>query len=137
MEIGQSVEIKIITAARALAADAAILVLAFIVVPIVATPYVFSAILIPFLILSLAAIGLNILTGYAGQFFAWFHFLDPHDKYQPHAGIPSWGSTTRDLYGTFGYPETYIIDANGVLRRKFIGPVDWTKPEIIEYLQKL
>ena len=33
----------------------------------VATPYVFSAILIPFLILSLAALGLNILTGYAGQ----------------------------------------------------------------------
>ncbi len=44
---------------------------------------------------------------------------------------------SSDLYGTFGYPETYIIDANGVLRRKFIGPVDWTKPEIIEYLQKL
>jgi cytochrome c biogenesis protein CcmG, thiol:disulfide interchange protein DsbE len=41
------------------------------------------------------------------------------------------------LYGTFVYPETYIIDAKGVLRRKFIGPVDWTKPEIIEYLQKL
>jgi len=44
---------------------------------------------------------------------------------------------SSDLYGTFGYPETYIIDAKGVLRRKFIGPVDWTKPEIIEYLQKL
>src|SRR5712671_402623 len=40
---------------------------------------------------------------------------------------------SSDLYGTFGYPETYIIDANGVLRRKFIGPVDWTKPEIIEF----
>ena len=46
---------------------AAILVVAFAVVPFVATPYVFSAILIPFLILSLAAIGLNILTGYCGQ----------------------------------------------------------------------
>lgn len=31
------------------------------------SPYVFSAILIPFLIFSLAALGLNILTGYAGQ----------------------------------------------------------------------
>src|SRR5881394_1302763 len=40
---------------------------AFIVVPFGATPYLFSAILIPFLILSLAALGLNILTGYAGQ----------------------------------------------------------------------
>ena len=46
---------------------AVMLVLAFVVVPLVASPYVFSAILIPFLILSLAALGLNILTGYAGQ----------------------------------------------------------------------
>jgi len=48
-------------------AVAVLLVVAFAVVPFVATPYLFSAILIPFLILSLAAIGLNILTGYAGQ----------------------------------------------------------------------
>jgi cytochrome c biogenesis protein CcmG, thiol:disulfide interchange protein DsbE len=41
------------------------------------------------------------------------------------------------LYGSFRYPETYVIDANGILRRKFIGPVEWTKPEIIDYLTKL
>jgi len=46
---------------------AVILALAFVVVPLTATPYLFSAILIPFLILSLATLGLNILTGYAGQ----------------------------------------------------------------------
>ena len=46
---------------------AVILALAFIAVPLLASPYTFSAILIPFLIFSLAAIGLNILTGYAGQ----------------------------------------------------------------------
>ena len=45
----------------------AILLVAFIGVPLFASPYLFSAILIPFLILSLAALGLNILTGYAGQ----------------------------------------------------------------------
>jgi branched-chain amino acid transport system permease protein len=44
-----------------------LLATAFFVVPLVATPYLFSAILIPFLIFSLAALGLNILTGYAGQ----------------------------------------------------------------------
>jgi branched-chain amino acid transport system permease protein len=44
-----------------------ILALAFVVIPRTASPYFFSAILIPFLIFSLAAIGLNILTGYAGQ----------------------------------------------------------------------
>ncbi|MFT4267430.1 MAG: branched-chain amino acid ABC transporter permease [Xenophilus sp.] len=43
------------------------LALAFGLVPLVATDYWFDAILIPFLALSLAAVGLNLLTGYAGQ----------------------------------------------------------------------
>ncbi len=43
------------------------LVFAFGVVPFVGTEYLFRAILVPFLILSLAAIGLNILVGYCGQ----------------------------------------------------------------------
>jgi cytochrome c biogenesis protein CcmG, thiol:disulfide interchange protein DsbE len=41
------------------------------------------------------------------------------------------------LYGTFGWPESYVIDRKGVIRRKFIGPVDWTSPEITEYLSRL
>ncbi len=41
------------------------------------------------------------------------------------------------LYGTTGWPETYIIDRNGVLRRKFVGPVDWTDPQIVQYLTSL
>jgi branched-chain amino acid transport system permease protein len=45
----------------------AIVVFAFVVVPLIGNQYWFSAILIPFLIFSLAALGLNILTGYAGQ----------------------------------------------------------------------
>ncbi len=44
---------------------------------------------------------------------------------------------SNSLYGTFKFPETYIIDRNGVVRRKFIGPVDWTEPDVIEYLGKL
>ena len=31
-------------------------------------------------------------------FFAWFHFLDPHDQYMPHAGIGPYGKTARDKY---------------------------------------
>ena len=46
---------------------ALILAAAFVVLPIIGNDYWFGAILIPFLILSLAALGLNILTGYAGQ----------------------------------------------------------------------
>ena len=40
---------------------------AFLVVPFVVSDYVFLSLLIPFLILTLAAIGLNILVGYCGQ----------------------------------------------------------------------
>ena len=41
------------------------------------------------------------------------------------------------LYGTFGWPESYVIDRNGVIRRKFIGAVDWSSPEVTDYLSKL
>lgn len=44
-----------------------LLAAAFIVVPFIGNDYWFSAILIPFLVLSLAGLGLNLLTGYAGQ----------------------------------------------------------------------
>ncbi len=44
---------------------------------------------------------------------------------------------TPQLYGTHGWPETFIIDRQGVIRRKFIGAVDWTEPEITDYLNKL
>ncbi len=46
---------------------AAILIAAFVAVPLFGNEYWFVAILIPFLIFALAALGLNILTGYAGQ----------------------------------------------------------------------
>ena len=48
-------------------AAALLLLVAYVVVPVYATDYWFSAVLIPFLVLSLAALGLNLLTGYAGQ----------------------------------------------------------------------
>ena len=44
-----------------------LLVIAFFVIPVFATDYWLQAILIPFLIFSLASLGLNLLTGYAGQ----------------------------------------------------------------------
>ena len=44
---------------------------------------------------------------------------------------------TNSLYGTFKFPETYIIDRNGVVRRKFIGAVDWTAPDVMDFLSKL
>lgn len=45
----------------------ALMLAAAVAVPLLASPYLLSAILIPFLIFALAALGLNILTGYCGQ----------------------------------------------------------------------
>jgi branched-chain amino acid transport system permease protein len=45
----------------------ALLAVAFLVVPFVASEYVYRAVLIPVVILALAAIGLNVLMGYCGQ----------------------------------------------------------------------
>jgi cytochrome c biogenesis protein CcmG/thiol:disulfide interchange protein DsbE len=41
------------------------------------------------------------------------------------------------LYGSFKFPETYVIDRNGVMQRKFIGAVEWTSPTITDWLGKL
>ncbi|TMH23234.1 MAG: branched-chain amino acid ABC transporter permease [Betaproteobacteria bacterium] len=48
-------------------AVAILLVVAFLVVPLIANEYWLSAILVPLLIFALATLGLNLLTGYAGQ----------------------------------------------------------------------
>jgi len=44
---------------------------------------------------------------------------------------------SSSLYGTFAYPESYLIDKDGKIQRKFIGAVEWTSPELIEYFAKL
>jgi cytochrome c biogenesis protein CcmG, thiol:disulfide interchange protein DsbE len=41
------------------------------------------------------------------------------------------------LFHTEMWPETYAIDRNGVIRRKFVGAQDWTSPEIQSFLKSL
>lgn len=43
----------------------------------------------------------------------------------------------QHLYGTIQLPETYIIDREGVLRRKFVNSVDWNSPEVMQFLGSL
>ncbi len=40
-------------------------------------------------------------------------------------------------YGTFKFPETYIIDNQGKVLRKIIGPTNWMDPEMVRYIQSL
>ena len=41
------------------------------------------------------------------------------------------------MYGTSGWPESYIIDRQGVLRRKIVGPINWDSPEVMQFLSRL
>jgi len=58
------------------------------------------------------------------------HHVDLVSLRDPSARIPH-------LYGTVKIPETYIIDRDGVLRRKFVNAQNWASPEILDYLTKL
>jgi choline-sulfatase len=33
-----------------------------------------------------------------GRFFAWSHYVDPHEAYKKHAECPDWGDSPRDRY---------------------------------------
>jgi cytochrome c biogenesis protein CcmG/thiol:disulfide interchange protein DsbE len=41
------------------------------------------------------------------------------------------------LYGTSLFPESYLIDRNGIIQRKFVNAQDWTNPEILNYISHL
>ena len=51
--------------------------------------------------------------------------------------IRDWQQHSNALYGTFVFPDTYVIDRSGQIRRKFINAQDWTSPEILDYLSRL
>jgi peroxiredoxin len=40
-------------------------------------------------------------------------------------------------YGTFKYPETYIIDAKGKVLQKIIGPANWSSEKMVSYVNSL
>jgi choline-sulfatase len=59
------------------------------------------------------------------QFFAWFHFLDPHDQYISHEkdGIPPFGKTLRDRYDA----EVLFTDRHLGKLLDFIATKSWSK----------
>jgi choline-sulfatase len=63
------------------------------------------------------------------RFFAWFHFLDPHDQYMSHEadGIPAYGKGARDKYdGEVTFTDRYI----GKLL-DFVAEKPWGKRTVI------
>jgi len=39
-------------------------------------------------------------------------------------------------YGITGVPETFVIDRKGVIIKKVIGPLDWSAPEVVRFLDE-
>ena len=40
-------------------------------------------------------------------------------------------------YGSFKYPETYIVDKKGKVAYKVVGPTDWVSSEMLKFLDVL
>jgi branched-chain amino acid transport system permease protein len=81
-----------------------ILVFAFIVIPYMASDYWLSSIMIPFYCFSLAALGLNFLTGYAGQVSLG------------HAAFMAVGAySSLILYSRYGIPLILSIFGGGLI----------------------
>jgi len=57
---------------------------------------------------------------------AYRRFVQEYGINFPTVRDPS--EKVEHLYGTVKIPETYIIDRNGVLRRKFVSEVNWNSP---------
>lgn len=107
-------------------------------VPLLADEYLFRAILIPFLILSLAALGLNILVGYCGQIslgtgafmavgaYAAYNFLVRVPGMPPIVAILLGGACAAAVGVVFGIPSLRIKGlylAVATLAAQFF--VDW------------
>jgi len=45
--------------------------------------------------------------------------------------------TIKTVYGITGIPESFIIDKQGILIKKIIGPVDWATPKIFRFFSEL
>lgn len=62
--------------------------------------------------------------------------LKPDDK-NIFIAVDKNRAITHDLFQTFAYPETIIIDREGNMIRKIAGDADWTSKEMMEYLRSL
>lgn len=67
---------------------------------------------------------------------------DQYSRFLRNAGITF--PTARDpertassRYGTLKYPESYLISRDGRVLRKYVGPEDWSRPEVANYLRSV
>jgi arylsulfatase A-like enzyme len=61
------------------------------------------------------------------RFFAWYHFMDPHDEYMPHPGIGPYGKNARDKYDA----EVTFTDQHVGKLLDFVAAQPWAKDTAI------
>lgn len=66
---------------------------------------------------------------------AYENFLERFDVSFPTVRDPERVAANR--YGTMKYPESYLIDRDGVVVQKYVGAENWMRPEIVNYLRSL
>lgn len=66
---------------------------------------------------------------------AYRQFIKNHNVNLVTVRDPS--GKTNAAYGTFKFPESYIIDRKGIIQHKFLGAVDWTDQQVIDLLNSL
>ena len=47
------------------------------------------------------------------------------------------GKDVARQYQSFRYPESYLVDRDGVLVERYIGPRDWDSPAYVERIERL
>jgi thiol-disulfide isomerase/thioredoxin len=47
------------------------------------------------------------------------------------------GTVASGVFGVTGYPETLVIDAQGVITETYRGPADWDTPEALDHFRRL
>ena len=66
---------------------------------------------------------------------AYQQFIDRFGLEFPTARDPEMLVASR--YGTNKYPESYLIDPDGYVVKKYVGAENWMRPEIVNYLRSL
>jgi cytochrome c biogenesis protein CcmG/thiol:disulfide interchange protein DsbE len=62
-------------------------------------------------------------------------FMQRHNLQVPVLLNPD--QSVAHLYGTYKFPETYIVDRQGIVRYKVIGPHNWMDPETVQMLKSI
>jgi len=61
----------------------------------------------------------------------------PDEKARGIISVLDESGKVPESYGTYQYPETYVLSRDLKIVTKWIGPQDWKNPEILSFIRKL